>query len=224
MVSEAELEIGALADVEPAAIRLIFDVDTMRVVADGLRARILETMAARASGSWSVRELAEAIDVPQTRLYHHVDLLVRHHLIRPVERRIVSRIVETRYRIAARSIQLDPSMFSAPREPGTDTASGSEATIAAAFDGARRDVETALRTGVVLLAEDAPSERRLVLDRVSMRLSAKRAAELHERLFALANEFGDDQTSDGTPTGMFLALYPIAAQSPASAEREQGRG
>src|SRR6185295_7913316 len=95
-----------MADVAPAAIRTIFDLDTMRVVAEPLRARILGVMAERPSGSWSVGEIATAVGATRTRLYHHVAILVRHHLIRAVERRIVGRIVETRYRVVARSILL----------------------------------------------------------------------------------------------------------------------
>ena len=206
-------ELGTIADLPPAPVRLIFDVETMRVVADPIRARILETMATRPSGSWSVREIAEDLGAPQTRLYHHVDLLVRHHLIRPVERRIVSRIVETRYRIAAHSIQLDPAMFATSRlEPATAGPAGApDATIAAAFDAARRDAETAVQRGLVELDDDAaPAHRRMVIDRVVMTLSPERAAELHERLFAIADEFGDDAAPGGIATGMLLALYPMA--------------
>lgn len=205
-IQESEPAVGSFADVQPVPVRMIFDVETMRVVADPLRARILATMAGRPSGSWSVRELATALDVPQTRLYHHIELLVRHHLIRAVERRIVSRIVQTRYRIAASSIQLDPTMFAThPEEP----IFGSGATIASVFDAARREVEAAVRLGLVQLTPDAPPERRLVMDRVAMVLSPERAAELHERLFALADEFGDDAALGGTATGMVLALYPM---------------
>jgi DNA-binding transcriptional ArsR family regulator len=213
-----EPELGVIADAEPAPVRMIFDVETMRVVADPVRARILEAMAGRTNGSWSVRELAELLAVPQTRLYHHVELLVRHHLIRPVERRIVSRIVETRYRIAARSIQLDPAMFSSPVDASTVGATSTEstATVTDVFDGARREVEAAVRLGLVQLTDDAPAERRLVLDRVVMRLSPGRAAELHERLFALADEFGDDDAPDGTAIGMVLALYPTTLPDPAN--------
>ncbi len=207
--AEVSLSIGLIDEAEPVPVRVIFDVETMRVVADPLRARILEAMGGRPDGSWSVHELADALDVPQTRLYHHIDLLVRHHLIRAVERRIVSRIIETRYRVAAHSIQLDPAMFATGQ--GSKQV-GSGATIGAAFDDARRELEDAVRGGLVELADDAPAERRMVLDRVVMRLTPARAAELHERLFAIADEFGDDATPGGVRTGMLLALYPTSPE------------
>ena len=207
--AEGLLPIGLIDEAEPVPVRVIFDVETMRVVADPLRARILETMGGRPTGSWSVHELADAIEVPQTRLYHHIDMLVRHHLIRAVERRIVSRIVETRYRVAAHSIQLDPAMFATGQ--GSPQA-GSGATIGAAFDDARSEVEDAVQRGLVEVADDAPAERRMVLDRVVMTLTPERAAELHERLFEIADEFGDDAAPGGVRTGMLLALYPMSAE------------
>ena len=94
---------------------------------------------------WSVKELATALGVPQTRLYHHVEQLLAHDFIRPVERRVVSGIIETRYRVTALSFQLDRRMFEgddAPREILHDT-------LVAVFDTARDEVEAAIATGVI---------------------------------------------------------------------------
>ena len=46
----------------------------------------------------TVKELAQALDVPATRLYYHVRILEEHGLIEVVERRLVSGIEERRYR------------------------------------------------------------------------------------------------------------------------------
>src|ERR1043165_9400136 len=88
-------------DAPPEAERLISDAETLKALSDPLRLRILETMVTRAAEPWSVKELATAMGVPQTRLYHHIDLLVERDLIRAAAQRVVSGIIETRYRIAA---------------------------------------------------------------------------------------------------------------------------
>lgn len=203
----------------PAPVRLIFDIDTVRAVGHPLRARIIESMRGRPDDSWSVRELAAAIDVPATRLYHHVDVLVRHHLIRPVERRIVANVAETRYRIGALTIQLDPGLF-AGRAAAPAPAAGSGHTPGTAFELAASEVRRAAEQGKIGLDEDAPPHKRLVLDRVVMRLTPARAASLHARLFEIAHEYGDDDAPDGVEIGMLLGVYPMpsTADSPEPAE------
>ncbi|HEY3334117.1 MAG TPA: helix-turn-helix domain-containing protein, partial [Candidatus Limnocylindrales bacterium] len=193
---------------EPEDVRYIGDVETLRAISDATRMRILETMVQRRSPAWSVKELAAALEMPQTRLYHHVELLVERDLIRATERRVVSGIIETRYSVAARSFQLDRSLFAG------DTAAGLEVlhqTLAAVFDTARAEVELSLRLGAIRADAESSDERSLLLTRGLARLTPPRAAELRKRLQALLDEYGDDPSSDpdGRAFGIVLALYPM---------------
>lgn len=194
-----------VVDFEPAAQRLISDVETMRAMSDPLRLRILETMLRDGDGPWSAKELAKALDVPQTRLYHHIEQLVAHDLIRAAERRIVARVVETRYRVAARSFQLDREVFSLSAEGRAGLQDG----IAAMFDVTRGELAAAFRLGVVDLSPEPAPERRLLVTRGTYSLTAERAAELRTRLLALLEEF-EDGTPDGQASGLLVALYPQA--------------
>src|SRR3954447_7318440 len=124
-------------DFRPEPLIKIRDAETLRALGDPTRVRILETMVQRQDPPWSVKELAAALGVPQTRLYHHVEQLLAHDLIRAVERRVVSGIIETRYRVTALSIELDRRMFvgaDAPRELVHET-------LVAVFDSARDELE-----------------------------------------------------------------------------------
>src|SRR5262245_46354904 len=85
-----------LVDLPPEPERLVADVETLKALSDPLRLRIIERMVTRIDEPWTVKELAAELGVPPTRLYHHVDLLLERELIRPVERRVVSGIIETR--------------------------------------------------------------------------------------------------------------------------------
>ena len=141
-------------DFEPEDVRYIGDVETLRAISDATRMRILETMVQRRSPAWSVKELAAALEMPQTRLYHHVELLLERDLIRATERRVVSGIIETRYSVAALSFQLDRSLFA------TDQAAGLEVlheTLLAVFDTARAEVELSFRLGTM---QGGPDRRR----------------------------------------------------------------
>jgi DNA-binding transcriptional ArsR family regulator len=195
-------------DFEPEDVRYIGDVETLRAISDATRMRILETMVQRRSPAWSVKELAAALGMPQTRLYHHVELLLERDLIRATERRVVSGIIETRYSAAALNFQLDRSMFAG------DTAVGIEMlhqTLAAVFDTARAEVELSLRLGAIKTDPGAVDERSLLLTKGLARLTPSRAAELRKRLQALLEEFGDDPPTepDGRAFGMVVALYPM---------------
>jgi DNA-binding transcriptional ArsR family regulator len=197
-----------LVDFEPAAQRLISDVETLRALSDPLRLRILEAMLLDSHGPWSARDLARALEVPQTRLYHHIEQLVTHDLIRPVERRIVARVVETRYRIVARSLQLDRSLFSTLSEEGR---AGFHDSIAAIFDVTRDELAAAFRVGLIDSSADPAPERRLMVSRGTFSLTAERATELRTRLLAILQDFEGDAAPEGQASSLLIALYPQPA-------------
>lgn len=196
-------------DLEADEVRYISDVETLRAISDATRMRILETMVQRRTPGWSVKELAAALELPPTRLYHHVELLLERDLVRPVERRVVSGIIETRYAAVATSFQLDRSLFAAGSDEGLAVL---HETLAAVFDTARSELELAIRLGAVDASADAPPERRLLLSRGLAKLSPGRAAELRHRLTSLLEEYGeDDGTTDAIAWGLVVALYPMPA-------------
>jgi len=189
-------------------VRYIRDVETLKVISDPTRMRMLETMAGRRSRPWSVKEMATALELPQTRLYHHVELLLGAGLILPVERRVVSGIIETRYLPTARSFQLDRGLFAPGEGAGVELLGQTLATV---FDTARGEIERAIRLGAVDAAPDAPPDRRLLLSRGLARLTPARASELQARLLALSDEFNDDPDGSdpaASTYGVVLAVYP----------------
>lgn len=191
---------------QPEAVRLVGDVDTLRAISDPTRMRMLETMVTRPDGAWSVKEIAAALGMPQTRLYHHVELLAGRGLIRAVEQRVVSGIIETRYRVSARSFQLDRRLFAGD---GDETRQALHETLLAVFDSSRIEVEDAIRLGAVDPSDDAPDHLKLLLSRGVARLSPARAAELRRRLVELEREFDHDDAEEGEPYGLVLAVYPM---------------
>lgn len=193
----------------PDEVRYIRDIETLRAISDPTRMRILETMVQRHDAAWSVKELAAALEMPPTRLYHHVELLLERDLIRPVERRIVSGIIETRYAVTALNFQLDRTLFAAGSHDGLAVL---HETLRAVFDTARSELELAIRLGSIDASADAPPERRLFLSRGLTRLSPARATELRERLTALLEEYSDDDAgSEAIAWGIVAALYPLPA-------------
>jgi DNA-binding transcriptional ArsR family regulator len=189
----------------PQAERLISDAETLKALADPLRLRILETMVTRATEPWSVKELATAMGVPQTRLYHHIDLLAERDLIRPAAQRVVSGIIETRYRIAALSMRLDPKLLSGEGEAGA----GADAVLATVLDAARGEIAAALRSAS-LEPDGSTAPDRPLLSRGVTLLTPARAAELRARIDALTAEYGSDPSDpEAKPYGMLIAMYAV---------------
>jgi len=192
----------------PDAVRMIGDIETLKALSDPLRLRIIETMVQRPDAAWSVKEIAAALDVPQTRLYHHIDQLSTHDLIRPVGRRVVSGIIETRYGVVARSFQLDRRLFAGGSE---ESRAALHDTLVSVFDTARHEIEVAAHTGTIDASASAPPERRLLLSHGLVHLTPGRAAELRQRLVALIEEFDSDDGAESATYGTVFAVYPIQA-------------
>lgn len=194
-----------LAPPEPE--RLVSDPETLRALADPLRLRMLEAMVTRAQEPWSVKELAAALSVPQTRLYHHIDLLLERDLIRPAGQRLVSGIVETRYQVAALSLRLDPRLLTSE-----DDAEATTALMTNVLEAARGEIIAAIR--VATANPDALAPNRPVVSRGIATLTPERAAELRARLVALIEEFDDGEREGAEPYGFLLAFYPTSIGEP----------
>ena len=202
---------AALHDEPPLSERVIADVETLKALSDPLRLRIVEAMVTRVEEPWTVKELSTLLGVPQTRLYHHMDLLLERDLIRPVERRVVSGIIETRYRIAQLSLKLDRRLFSADTR---EQAAVMHDVLQTVFDRSREEIETAIRVGAIDTIDDALPERKLLLSKGLVRLRASRAAKLREQLLDLIEtaereDDADDDPAERLPFGSLLALYPF---------------
>lgn len=208
---------GTEAAMEPLAERSIRDAETLRALSDPIRLRILEVMTAGADEVFTVRRLAGILETSQTKLYHHINLLLERSLITVASQRVVSGIIETSYRVGQRSLRLDRDLLVADGPAMHDT-------LAALFDGARDDIERALRAGVASTDPDGDAATRLLLARGLARLSPERARAFRERLVALFDEFGahDDQGEHGRPAtayGLVLGWYPSVTGDDGEADR-----
>lgn len=193
----------------PLPERLISDVETLRALSDPLRLRILEVMTASPDEAFTVKQLATALGTTQTKLYHHVNLLLERDLIAVAGQRVVSGIIETRYRVGQLSLRLDRALLAAD-------SSVMHETLTTVFDGARDEIERGLAAGIISAAEDAAPETKLVLARGLADLAPDQALAFRDRLVALFEEFGATTSGDpqpsrrsGRPYGLLVGFYPM---------------
>lgn len=200
----------------PLSELLISDLETLRIIADPIRLRILELLIMEAQ---PVKRLAASLGLPQTKLYYHINLLEEHGLVRVVATRVVSGIIEKRYGAAAQSYRIDDALLALSAPGGDETF---EMMLSTLLDGVKRDLRQGLAAGVIELRDDAPPARKLTLGRAPLLLTPERAAELHLRLQDLIDEYCARPHERGAPAPgaqrfqLFIACFPtyVAEEPP----------
>jgi DNA-binding transcriptional ArsR family regulator len=170
----------------------------------------------------TAKQLAETLEVPQTRLYYHINQLEALGLIRVDGTRVVAGIIEKRYRASATRIAVDRALLSPGAAPG-DTAL--ETMLSAILDGVRDAVRDSARAGLVDPQKESPAEGGLVLGRVWLRLTREEANELDERLIALLRSYDrphqGEEDADLSLYEALLGLYPVAPPIDASEQVDE---
>lgn len=205
------------AGYQPQDEFLIEDPETLKVIADSLRLEILRAL----KEPGTVKDVAEQLEMPPTKLYYHVNLLEKHSLIRVVETNIVSGIIEKRYQISARHYRVEDSLLA--------TTEGIEENLdhilGAMFNATQSEIKRSVQQGLMKLKKDAPCEQGILL-KAAMRLTGEQLAAFCARLQALLDEVeglgvqqkgapADRGPAAGSPTGqgpaygLSLAFYPL---------------
>ena len=202
---------GLLGDV----VRRVSDVDTIKAMADPTRLAILRALMDDRRGAarvMSAKELAEVLGEPQTKLYRHLKVLEAAGLIEVAETRLVSGIVETRYRAAQRDIRVD-------RGAAGGAADDDVVAIIVAGINEYRDrlVANGRRGGFPL---DDPDESRLGGTFLcGFRLPAARAQEYQQRFDQLVKDLeAEPNDPDGVGVEMLVSWFGV--EEPPRSETE----
>jgi DNA-binding transcriptional ArsR family regulator len=191
-----------MAGSEPVETRVVADAAALKALADPLRLHMLEVLARDPARTWTVKELAAQMQQPVTRLYHHMKLLESANLVIDAETRIVSGIVEHRYRSAQRSIKLDEKMFG-----GADTRDASIATVSGIVEQTREDLEAYLRR------PDADADK-VTIGRALARLTEEERLEAMARLEHVIDDITarrQDVERTGLPrSAITVVMHPMA--------------
>jgi DNA-binding Lrp family transcriptional regulator len=185
---------GALAE-----LRVVEDIETLRVLTDPLRLAILRVIMKDAHVKprlMTVKEIAEELGEPPTKLYRHVKQLESTGVIRDAETRLVSGIVEHRYSPGQAELRIDGRVLG---RLGQDDAGTS---IAAVFDSVRDHFVSLIRKGQVRLppavaeGDQGDDYGRAQVASMSSRLAPETAADFYARLSALIADFEAAQRDD----------------------------
>ncbi|MFD4909361.1 ArsR/SmtB family transcription factor [Kitasatospora purpeofusca] len=209
-------------DAGPAVLkeRRVEDAATLKALADPLRLAILDVlMAAAGTGPLTAKEIAAALDEPQTKLYRHIKQLEKVGLIRVAGTRLVSGIVESRYSPAQESLRLAPEIFS----PDSPTRVDAYDAMLAAMDRVRGDFRAAATAGRVDFSRDDSGALSGLFSHFSYRVAPERLLRLRGQLAAVFDELhaeGNSTAEDAVDVTLFTLLYgvgpvPAAGAAPA---------
>jgi DNA-binding MarR family transcriptional regulator len=197
--------------VKKAAVadRLTIDsLETLRMLTDPLRMRLMSTFADRPDTPMTVKQLATQLEVRPTRLYYHVNLLEEHGLIQVASSRVVSGIIEKSYVPAARSINIDQELLKVSAAGREATA----ATIQALMQTTAAEIAASLESAATASDDD---RRQMQIGKSGAHLTPEAHAEFFKRLNELLDEFTEKYgTRDQSPNhALFVAYYPISEET-----------
>ncbi|MGB3328273.1 MAG: winged helix-turn-helix domain-containing protein [Thermomicrobiales bacterium] len=185
-------------------IRFIDDPETLRLIADPLRLRLLELIRQQPR---TVTELAEELGVQRTSLYYHIKLLESHNLIVVDTTRVVSGLTEKRYRLAAYRLTVDKTLLGAPGSGNAPL----DVFLSVVLDEVAAEIRRSVQSGLIDLdrtREDEPHPRGLVLGRSWYRFTPDQVAAFRDRYntFITAIE-AELTTPPADPAADDTALY-----------------
>jgi DNA-binding transcriptional ArsR family regulator len=180
---------------------VIGDLDTLKVISDPLRGQILEALVFE---PMTVKQVAEKLGVAPTKLYYHIRVMEKHGLIKVVETRVVSGIIEKQYRATAPRLKVEPSLLTSNSDTGKENIN---TVLLSTIETTREDILRSLQARYFELEEDT---RCMLISRQLSRFSDKFADEFCQRLDALLKEFSNANTdsADMQTYALTIAFYP----------------
>jgi predicted ArsR family transcriptional regulator len=173
-------------------------VEQLRVIADELRQRICDALAAR---PMTVTQLGALLDVPPARILYHVRELVRVGLVRQVETREKGGVLEKYYRVVAEGFVVPPTLLSAM--PAGDRVATGETLVAEISRGL---VEAVSRRVVA----ESGSSAKLTLSRSYRWMTDEEAADVYAQIERLLEPYELRNADAGAEErAVVIALYSL---------------
>ena len=206
------IEMTKITQIDP--LFTISDLETLKVLSDPLRMRIIDSigLANQLGELRTVKQLADEVDTPASKLYYHINLLEKHGLIKVADTQIVSGIIEKHYQITAHSITIDRELLSSGISQD-EKASAVMGLLDSVLDATRADMVRIVRA---IVSDDVVAKKfagqRGQITRENARISLAQAEEFNQRLLALMEEFRQMSAPEGEEGHIFgftVVFHPV---------------
>jgi DNA-binding transcriptional ArsR family regulator len=185
---------------------VVDDLEILKVIAHSTRLDILQSL----KYPQTVKELAQKLHMPATKLYYHVNLMEKHALIRIVETNIVSGIIEKKYQVTALNYRLQDGLLTKSNSLSKDV----DMMLGAIFNTTRSEIKRSIEAKKMTPTSE---DKRGLLWHSGLRLTTEQFAEFHQQFEELLRKISEvskqndledlDQTV--TDFGITAAFYPI---------------
>ena len=195
---------------QPEPILLLENLEALKTLADPLRNQIMEVLTPE---PLTVNQIATRLGEAASKLYYHINMLEKNGFIRVVDTTTHGNLIEKHYWITAYQFDLKEDLLNF----NVDTPEGTEQIIkmlVANLDLTRDDVRRSMYARHQQIADGAEKNPRGVFDtRVVFNLPDDKAAEFHQRLRELLEEFKaeEEQIPPGQetlPWALSTIFYP----------------
>lgn len=192
---------------QPADSLILNNLEALKVYFDPLRMQIVQEVSHQPK---NVHEIADALNVPFTRLYYHIKMLEKHGIIHVVETRAMSGAVEEKYyQIAAKQFIVDRSLLALATNDGQNP--GLDILLDTMLAETAESIRRSVREGKIDLKTTAPDVRALMIRRGALRLNHDQATQLYQELTALINRYVSLETTRDDPYyEILISLYPTS--------------
>jgi hypothetical protein len=193
---------------EPLPTLKMTSLEILKVYFDPLRQRIVNQVYSEAR---SIQQIAQALDIPFTRLYYHINLLEKHNIIQLVEvRQGAGAIEEKYYRVKAHMFVVDRTLMM-PTDDGS-MPPAMETVIETVLHETEVELRRSVQQHIVDLSVTAPHEKALVMRRGAVRLTHEQARQFQEDMLELIRRYQAMNIDEGVPADDYnvsIALFPV---------------
>ena len=191
---------------------IITELETLKVIGDPLRVQILEFigMVCEAGRLATVKELADALELPTTKLYYHVNLLEKHGLIQVAETKVVSGIIEKHYQIRAKHLRADLNVAGNGKIDRNEKMELTLTSVKSMFDNAYQNIEKSFLRRYKDTPEGLPEDEKSPMHygQVLLELSPSQGKEFVVEMEDLIKKYKDIDSPEGMVFGLTVAFNP----------------
>ncbi len=180
------------------AVIEIDEIDTLKLLVEPISMSLVELLGRPLSAT----ELARKMDVPRTRLYHHLNRLVHKGIIKVAATRKVGAIEERFFQVAARTYRASAKLVKS-----AEFAEQIELVLTAILDATRSELARALELGVAKL-DQRSGLRSTALGRSKVNLAPETAHAFVAELEDLEQRMEAAETDQGVPYSFVFTMYP----------------
>ena len=192
---------------KPAAVMMVHDLETLKILADPLRNQILEVLAPE---KLTINQMAEKLGLSPSKLYYHINLLEKYGLIREVDSIVKANIIEKVYWISAYECKMDDNLCNFSTPEGQQSVMTAMVTP---IDSTREDMLRSLEARATALDQGAEEHpRQVVIYRELRAMSDETADKFAERIKEVLEDFelfeGEEDSGDSHVRALTVAFYP----------------